>query len=71
MYLYDPKRNRWIHHRDTAEYRQRKQQLRDYWSIGLLLSLTLPFGLQIAAIVFGVFLSLSYLDESPYRDLNN
>ncbi len=71
MQLYDPRQNRWIHHRHTAEYRQRKLQLRDYWIIGLLLSLTLPPGLQLAAIAFAGFLSLSYLDELPYRTLDD
>lgn len=71
MQLYDPKHNRWIHHRDTEEYRQRKSQLRNYWITGLLLSLVLPSGLQVALIIFAGFLSLSYLDELPYRDFEN
>jgi hypothetical protein len=69
MYLYDEKRNKWVSHRDTTEYKQRKRHLRDYWTVGLLPLLLLTPPLQIMLLVFGVFASLSYLDETPYREL--
>ncbi|ALP52210.1 hypothetical protein Tel_03080 [Candidatus Tenderia electrophaga] len=66
MQIYDEKHNRWIDHRDTAEYRQRKRRLRDYWSVGLLATLPLPPGIQVPLIVLAIFVSLAYLDETPY-----
>lgn len=69
MQIYDRKRHRWVEHRDTAEYRQRKRQLRDYWIVGLLATLVLPAAIQISVIMLAVFVSLSYLDETPYRSL--
>ena len=67
MRIYSEKHNQWIDHRDTNEYLQRKRKLRDYWTIGLLASLALPLGLQVAALFFGIFISLTYLDETPYQ----
>jgi len=67
MQLYDEKRNRWIDHRQTHEYKVRKRNLRDLWIYGLLLSLLMPPGLQIVAVVLGVCLSFCYLDETPYK----
>jgi hypothetical protein len=67
MPIYNAKRNQWIDHRDTSEYRRRKQMLRDYWLIGLIPTLALPPGIQLATLFFGVFISLSYLDETPYQ----
>ena len=67
MQLYDKKHNRWIDHRKTREYQVRKQTLRDAWIYGLLFSLLLPPGIQIAAVIFGVCLSFCYLDETPYK----
>jgi len=67
MHIYDEKHNQWIDHRDTSEYKQRKRKLRDYWIIGLIAILLLIPGIQLAALFFGVFISLSYLDETPYQ----
>jgi len=67
MQIYSEKDNQWIDHRDTAEYQQRKRKLRNYWTAGLLATLALPPGIQIAALFFGIFISLSYLDETPYQ----
>lgn len=67
MHIYDEKHNQWIDHRDTIEYKQRKRKLRDYWIIGLIAALLLAPGIQLVALFFGVFISLSYLDETPYQ----
>ena len=67
MRIYSEKHNQWIDHRDTSEYKQRKRRLRDYWILGLLASLALPPGIQVVALFFGLFISLTYLDEAPYK----
>jgi len=67
MHIYDEQRNEWIRHRDTGEYKLRKRQLRDYWTIGLLTILPLGVAVQISIIILAIFLSLSYLDETPYQ----
>lgn len=67
MHIYDEKQNRWIQHRDTAEYKRRKHRLRDYWALGLLATLPFTPGIQITLILLATFVSLAYLDETPYR----
>lgn len=67
MQIYDEKHNEWINHRDTAEYQLRKRQLRDCWTIGLIALLPLPVGVQVTLIILAAFISLSYLDETPYQ----
>lgn len=67
MQIYDKKKNRWINHRDTREYKQRKRQLRDYWTIGLPAILPFTPAIQITLLILALFVSLSYLDETPYR----
>ncbi len=67
MHIYDEKQNRWIRHRDTAEYQRRKRRLRDYWTLGLLATLPFTPGIQITLILLATFVSLAYLDETPYR----
>ena len=67
MQIYSEKNNQWIEHRDTSEYKRRKNRLRDYWTVGLLATLALPLGIQITVLFFGIFISLSYLDETPYQ----
>ena len=69
MRLYDEKCNRWVRHRDTTEYKLRKRKLRDYWTIGLLSILPFTPGIQIAVLLLGVFVSFSYLDETPYKSV--
>ncbi len=67
MHIYDEKNNRWITHRDTAEYQQRKRTLRDYWTLGLISILPFTPGIQITIVLLAVFVSLSFLDETPYQ----
>jgi len=67
MYLYDEKRNRWISHRETAEYKRRKRKLRDYWIIGLLATIPLTPAGQTVLVVAAAFASLAFLDEAPYQ----
>ncbi len=67
MHIYDEKNNRWVSHRDTAEYKLRKRKLRGYWTIGLITILPFTPAIQITALMLALFVSLSYLDETPYR----
>lgn len=67
MHIYDEKNNRWIKHRETAEYKQRKRLLRDYWTLGLVSILPFTPGIQITIVLLAIFVSFSYLDETPYQ----
>lgn len=67
MLIYDKKKNCWISHRDTSEYKLRKHQLRNYWTIGLPTILPFTPAIQITLLMLALFISLSYLDETPYR----
>jgi len=67
MRINSEKHNQRIDHLYTSEYVQCKRKLRDYWILGLLASPALPPVMQGAALFFVVFISLSYLDETPYR----
>jgi hypothetical protein len=70
MHLYDESNNAWIEHRKTEEYKRRKNQVKNAWIVvGIVLAM-LPVGLCITFAVFLGFMSLSYLDELPYSELN-
>ncbi len=66
MKYYDEKQNTWIDIRDTDEYKQRKNVLRDIWIVLLLAMLFMPLGAQIGITLVAALISLFYLDEVPY-----
>lgn len=66
MYVYDEKTNCWIKLNATSEYRQKKKRVRDAWIVSMLFMMLLPIPAVVILSLFGVFLSLSYLDESEY-----
>jgi hypothetical protein len=66
MYVYDESSNNWIRLSSTPAYRKRKRVLRDTWTVAGIVILVLPFWIQIILLAFGVFLSLSFLDESGH-----
>jgi len=66
MYIYNKKTNEWIRRDSTRQYRRRKNQLKNVW-IGLgLFMLFIPPVAAVFLALFALFLSLSYLDETPY-----
>lgn len=71
MYIYDELTNEWVNHRDTAEYQLRKNNVKDMWLIFATTILFLPTALTILVGCFGIFASLTYLDEHKYcEDIN-
>lgn len=68
MKLYDKNSNSWYSHRATQEYMERKQRLRDAWTVLGMILIIAPLPLKIALALAGTFLSLAYLDERPYDE---
>ena len=66
MYIYNEKTNEWVSHRDTEEYQARKRKVRDAWILFGLFMLFLPASVSILLGFFGIFATLTYLDEVEY-----
>ena len=66
MYIYNEKTNEWVSHRNTEEYQARKRKARDAWILFGLTMLILPFTAVILFGFFGIFATLTYLDEVEY-----
>ena len=66
MYIYDELANEWVNHRDTALYQLRKSYVKDMWLILIASMLLLPVSINILMAFFGLFATLTYLDENKY-----
>ncbi|MGD8559895.1 MAG: hypothetical protein PVF34_07590 [Gammaproteobacteria bacterium] len=67
MYVYDEEQHKWIPHRATAEYKQKKKIVRDMWIVMGILMTTSPVALAMGLALLTTFLSFTVLDESIYR----
>lgn len=68
MFIYDEKKNEWIRRDKTRAYQRRKSHLKSAWiGVGLVMAL-MPPTYVISLAILGMFVSLSYLDETPYGE---